>query len=231
MFQRSIPIILLGIMVLVGTVGFDMLRMSNAASGPIEAIPLQLAPPEGVETTSEPAGRFEIVAQQSEARFIVDEVLNGSPNTVIGATNQVSGQLAVTPAQPSDAQVGAILIDARTLATDDALRNNALRRFILGTDQHPYITFTPTSIQGLPSSAALGQTYTVAVVGQLAIRDVAREATFVAQVTPISATKLEGTASTSIAYADWGLSIPQLPFIASVSDQVRLELTFVAATV
>jgi hypothetical protein len=33
---------------------------------------------------------------------------------------------------------------------------------------------------------------------------------------------------TTIAYADWGLGIPQVPFVAGVSEQVRLELDFVA---
>jgi hypothetical protein len=41
--------------------------------------------------------------------------------------------------------------------------------------------------------------------------------------------RLEGTATATIAYADYGISIPQVPQVASVADQVRLELDFVAA--
>jgi hypothetical protein len=52
--------------------------------------------------------------------------------------------------------------------------------------------------------------------------------TFDASVTPRSASELEGTASTSIRFADWGISIPSVPFVAGVSDQVKLELDFVA---
>ena len=59
---------------------------------------------------------FEIVQDESEARFIIDEVLRGSPKTVVGVTNQVAGQIAVDPADPASAQVGQISINARTLA-------------------------------------------------------------------------------------------------------------------
>ena len=60
------------------------------------------------------------------------------------------------------------------------------------------------------------------------IRDVARDLTFDATITPVSGTQLDGTANTSIRYADWNLAIPQVPFVANVPDQVRLELDFVA---
>jgi polyisoprenoid-binding protein YceI len=148
---------------------------------------------------------------------------------VIGETDQVAGQIAVNPTQPHTAQLGTILINARTLTTDDTQRNNALRRFILGTDEHEFISFTPTAVLGLPSTTTLGQTYSAQVTGQLTIRGVSREATFDTTVTPVSASELNGTAATTIRYADWDISIPQVPFVAGVSDQVRLELDFVAS--
>ena len=40
--------------------------------------------------------------------------------------------------------------------------------------------------------------------------------------------RLEGTASSMIRYADWGVSIPQVPCVAGVADQVALHLDFVA---
>jgi polyisoprenoid-binding protein YceI len=148
---------------------------------------------------------------------------------VVGETDQVAGQIALNPAQPQTAQVGTILINARTLATDDDQRNNALRRFILGTDEHEFISFTPTAVLGLPASTSLGQAHSAQITGQLTIRGVSREATFDTTVTPVSASELNGTATTTIRYADWDISIPQVPFVAGVSDQVRLELDFVAS--
>ena len=62
---------------------------------------------------------FEIVPAESEARFVIDEVLRGAPKTVVGTTDQVAGQLALDPVDLSSAQVGTIQVNARTLATDN----------------------------------------------------------------------------------------------------------------
>ena len=47
-------------------------------------------------------------------------------------------------------------------------------------------------------------------------------------VTPTAENRLQGTASSTIRYADWGVSIPQVPSVAGVGDQVALHLDFVA---
>ena len=46
--------------------------------------------------------------------------------------------------------------------------------------------------------------------------------------TAAAESRIEGMATTSIAYADYGISIPQVRQVASVADQVRFELDFVA---
>lgn len=171
---------------------------------------------------------FEIDQSASQARFVIDEVLRGSPVTVVGATDQVAGQIAVDPTTPAATQLGTIQINARTLVTDDDRRNQAVRNRILMTDQYEYITFTPTSLVGLPDSVTPGESFSFQAIGELTIRDQSRETTWDITVNPLSATQLEGTATTTIAYADWGLAIPSVPFVASVGQQVGLELDFIA---
>lgn len=179
--------------------------------------------------TDVPAGPivFEIDQKSSQARFVIDEILRGSPKTVVGTTNQVAGQIVIKPAERT-ADVGTVLINARTLATDDEQRNRAIRNRILLTDQYEYVTFTPTGLRGLPNTAKVGDTYSFQIVGGLTIRDVTRQVEFEVAVTPTSETRLEGKAAATIKYADWGVAIPQVPFVAGVSDNVRLELDFVA---
>jgi polyisoprenoid-binding protein YceI len=63
----------------------------------------------------------------------------------------------------------------------------------------------------------------------LTIRDVTRDVTFDVTVTPTAETRLEGTATTTIRYADYGITIPQVRQVASVAEEVRLEIDFVAA--
>ncbi len=170
----------------------------------------------------------QIVPAESEARFIIDEVLNNAPKTVVGTTNQLAGEIAVDPQDPSKTRVGTIQVNARTLTTDSEFRNRAIKNRILSTDQYEFITFTPTQITGLPSTGAVGQTYSFQIVGDLTIRDVTKQVTFDVTATPTSETRLEGTAQTTMRYADWGITIPQVRQVASVSDTVRLELDFVA---
>jgi polyisoprenoid-binding protein YceI len=228
MARKLLPIILLTAMALVGIAGYALLRTPDASSGPIEAVPLQIeATSESASTASAPVV-FQIDPSRSEARFLVDEVLRGEPKTVIGKTDQVAGQIAADLTQPSDAQVGTILVSARSLATDENQRNGAIRRWILSTDEHEYIRFTPAAIVGAPASASPGQPASFQIVGQLSIRDVTREATFDATVTPISANELRGIATSTVRRADWNLNIPDVPFVAGVRDTVRLELDFVA---
>jgi polyisoprenoid-binding protein YceI len=215
-------------MALVGIVGYSLLRTPDAASGPIEAIPLQIGGDAETAATAPVPTVFQIDASRSEARFIVDEVLRGEPKTVTGKTNQVAGQVAADLSQPNSAQVGTILINARTLATDDNQRNGAIRRWILSTDEHEYIRFTPTAIVGAPASASPGQPASLQIVGDLTIRDVTRPATFEATVTPVSATELRGAATSTIRRSDWSISIPDVPFVAGVGETVGLELDFVA---
>lgn len=172
---------------------------------------------------------FEIQQAESTASFVIDEVLNGSPKTVIGTTNQVAGQLAVNPADTAATQIGVIQINARTFATDSENRNRAIQNRILETNSYELITFTPTSVTGLPESVAIGDSFTFQVTGDLTITDATQPVTFDVTVTAVSEDRLEGQATATIAYADWGLSIPSVPQVASVEDTLQLNLDFVAA--
>jgi len=182
----------------------------------------------GGSATSASSVKLQIDQSQSEAHFIIDEVLNNAPKTVIGSTDQLAGEIAIDPQDPTKTRVGTIQVDARTLTTDNDFRNRAIKNQILETDQYEYITFKPTEIVGLPQAGAVDQSYTFQIVGDLTIRDVTKQATFDVTVTAPSETRVEGTATTTIAYADYGITIPQVRQVASVSDQVKLELDFVA---
>lgn len=240
-----------------------LLRAPEAASGPIQAIPLATdapaaataapaaatsapaapdatastdatAPTSG-DATAAPAAAsggqllFQIVPDQSEARFKLTEELRGVPTNVVGTTDQVAGQIEINPNDLSATKLGTIQINARTLATDSSQRNRAINNFILNTSSFEFITFKPTGVSGLSGSAALGQTYNFEITGDLTIKDVTKSVVFKATATPETEQKLSGTASTVINRDDYGLTIPNVPFVANVSQDVTLELDFVAA--
>lgn len=193
--------------------------------------PVQDATAEPTATTAPVSApvTFQIVSAESEVRFSLGEVLAGNPTTVVGRTSELAGELLVDLNDLSTAQLGVIQINAATLATDNNFRNGSIREFILQTDDYPFITFAPTSLTGLPAAAAVGDTITFDIVGDLTIRDVTQSVTFSATVTVVSATQLDGSASTTVNRADFGLEIPSVPNVADVDEEVLLEMDFVAA--
>jgi polyisoprenoid-binding protein YceI len=228
MFRKLLAIALFGLMVFVAVVGSAALKPAPQPSAPIAALPIaQPNGPAGAEQGAHAV--FVIQPGASTARFMIDEILRGSPNAVVGSGDQVSGQIAVNPAAPGSAQVGKILVNARSLATDDAQRNRVLANVILSTGEFEYMSFEPIRLVGLPETATFGTPYTFQIEGQLTIKDVTRPATFTATVTPVSPTELRGSATSKINYGDWGITIPSVPAVAGVGETVQLRLDFVAA--
>ncbi len=119
-------------------------------------------------------------------------------------------------------------VNARTLATDNDFRNRAIKNQILDTNTYEFVTFQPTELAGLPESVTVGESFTFQVVGDLTIRDVTQQVTFDVTATPVSETRIEGLATTSFPYRDFGLAIPDSPSVDTVADDVTLELAFVA---
>jgi polyisoprenoid-binding protein YceI len=247
----------LAVVAIVGVVIFGiLLREPEAASGPLSALPIVVATSGAAATpgataqaqaaagsqfgTAAPGAAaaagsdqliFQIVPDQSEARFQLSEVLRGQPNTVVGKTNQIAGQIAISPKDLSATQLGKIQVNARTLATDEDRRNRAIQNFILNTNSYELITFEPTSIKGLSGAAALGQPYNFEIAGNLTIRDVTHPVVFKATAQAESADRLVGNASAVIKRSDYNLTIPNVPFVANVGEDVTVELDFVATPV
>ncbi|MEZ4737200.1 MAG: YceI family protein [Caldilineaceae bacterium] len=175
------------------------------------------------------AKTFQLTAG-TEARFYIDEILMGQDKTVVGVTSLVEGQITVDPANPTSAQVSPIRIDARDLTTDSDRRNGAIQRFVLQSNQeaYRYITFTPTAVEGMPATVTVGQPFAFTVTGDLTIRDVTRSESFPVTVTANSENELVGSGAITILREDYQLSIPSVPSVAWVADEVKLEIDFTA---
>ena len=279
MLRRVLVTGLLVAFVLPFVVACGLLQEPEEASGPIEAIPLEVTAeeqqptataqpedtraveeypepqvelteetldpyPEGAEATDEPAEMeatdepaeptgsglviFTISPENSQVRFELNEELRGEPKTVVGTTDQVAGQIAVDRSDLSATQVGIIQVNARTLATDNDFRNRAINNEILNTDEHEFITFTPTAINGLPDNVDIGGMVNFTIVGDLTIRDITNEATFNVEATLVSDTELVGTASTIVSRTDYNLIIPSVPNVANVEEEVELYIDFMS---
>ncbi len=185
---------------------------------------------EALAPVSEPV-EFKIVSAESMASFTLEEDLRGLRTTVIGSTSEVGGSIMVDRSKPSASSIGAIVINARTLETDNSFRNRALRSQILKSAQAEYefIVFEPRELSNWSAdSIALGDSVTVDVSGDLTVAGVTRSVTFAATVTLESETEISGSASVNLLHSDFGLVIPDVPSVANITDDVTLSLEFVA---
>lgn len=224
--MRRVLLILVGVIVVVGAaVGAWFFATDNAE------ISTDISEnTDGLEAGSADEIVFRIDPEQSTAEFRIDEVLRGEDVTVVGTTQQVGGDIRVNVATPAESTIGTILVNARDLTTDADNRNRALRQFILQSsdDQYEFIEFEPTALNNMPEAVTVGETFAFEIVGNLTIVDTTNEVTFSAEVTPTSETQIEGFAETVVLYPDFNLTIPEVPFVASVEDEVTLRIDFVA---
>jgi polyisoprenoid-binding protein YceI len=177
--------------------------------------------------------RYAITTEESEARFNMDETIGGEDIIVIGVTSEIAGEVIVDFDSPITSQVGMIRINVRTLETPNPFRNRALRSDILESaqDQYEFAEFTPTSLDGLPDSAAIGDVVDFQITGDLNLHGVTRSLTFDAQVTLVSEERIEGVASTTVLYQDFDIVVPMPPSVSFIGEEVLLEIDFVALAV
>jgi polyisoprenoid-binding protein YceI len=208
------------VIVALGALAAYMLRPSAKATTPTVAVTL----------TTKSGTVYTIDSSASTATFTIHEVLFGSPNTVVGTTSDVSGQIAVDRQDPSQSQVGPIRVNLTSLKTDNNLRNRAIQNYILETSDstNQYATFVTRSISGLPATITLGQLVTIQLIGDLTIHGQTHSTTFTTQGALQDAKTLVGKAQATIAYGDWGITIPNVPSVTGVDNTVVLALNFTA---
>jgi polyisoprenoid-binding protein YceI len=224
-------IVIIGIVVvLIGAIGYGAFIF---LSGTGEA---SVAIDDAISTIDAQEGQvvYQIDETQSTARFYINEVLNGEDITVIGETSEVGGQMVVNFDNPAESEIGEMLMNAATLETDNQNRNRALRLFIFQTmnPENEFIRFQPTGLVGLPTdSVAAGEALEFQIAGDLTVTGTTNEVLFDATVTLTDEETITGTATTTIQYPEYGISFRSPPQVASVEDDVRLEIEFVALPV
>ena len=209
----------------VGAIGFAayMLRPLPAPSETTNLNPLSF------NAENKDTKVYRINAEKSTTEFNIQEVLRGENFLVVGTTNNVQGDILLNTQSPKDSKVSTIRVNARTLETDNGSRNAAIGRAILKSDQaeYEYIEFKPTSLEGLPESITVGTPFLFTIKGDLSIAGTVKPVTFDVTVTQNN-NEISGTGETIVQYKDFGITIPSVPFVASVENDVKLKINFVA---
>ena len=208
------------VLLLIAVLKWEKKRSSNRWSTLVEGSPT------AGELTEFASFRFDPSA--TEARFVIGEILGGAPNTVIGVNDEISGEILISVSNPAASRIGPIEIGAASFVTDSSLRNRAISQFVLQSGIYPLITFTPTSIGGIPGEVNPGAVFALQIAGDLTIREVTQPVSFAATVTVVSESEIQGKATATISRFDFELTIPSVPRVAGVDEQLILELDFVA---
>ncbi len=96
------------------------------------------------------------------------------------------------------------------------------------TEEYRYIIFTPTAIVGVPGTASAGDTIELQITGDLTISGVTKPVTFATTVTVASDSQISGLATAQVLRSDYNLTIPSVPSVANVTDEVQPQFQFIA---
>ncbi len=210
---------------------FAPVAVSTAAPLAPTLAPLAAAPTAASAdaNTSASAQLYKIDPAQSEVRYQVNETLfnqNNRFNTAIGKTKGIAGELRVNFAQPSQSQIGDIVIDISQFTSDESRRDNFIRRTGLESAKYPQATFKTTSITGLPDKVAVGDDIKLTITGDLTVKETTKPVTWNVDL-KVGDKQLTGSASTQVLMSDFGVGPLKLPILAT-EDQVKLSFDFVA---
>jgi polyisoprenoid-binding protein YceI len=169
-----------------------------------------------------------ISSTDSEATYEINEELQGKPVRVVGKNKGVEGSIVYS--DTNKILKATVLIDANGFVTDIAKRDENVKALVLKSNEelNKYITFTMTSIEGMPETIVLGTEYDTKVTGDLTISGVTKQITFDTKVKYDETNTLTAHAKTTLTYEDFGISVPNLPFLSNVSKTVDLHVALVA---
>jgi polyisoprenoid-binding protein YceI len=155
----------------------------------------------------------------SFAGFRIDEVLVGvGSTTAVGRTTTVDGSITASGSTLTAAHVTADLTD---ITTNDSRRDDAVQR-ALSTSRYPEATFVLTQPVDVGTVPASGQKIDLAATGDLTIRGVSRTVTVDLQA-QVQGDILVVVGSAPVTLADYGVTAPTAPVVASVADHGTFE--------
>jgi polyisoprenoid-binding protein YceI len=151
--------------------------------------------------------------------FRIDEVLvSVGSTTAVGRTITVDGTLTVSGSTVTAARISADLTD---ITTNDSRRDDNVQR-ALATSRYPNATFVLTQPIQVGSVPAEGQRISVPATGDLTIRGVTRSVTIDLQA-QLQGDVLVVVGSAPVVLADYGVTAPTAPVVASVEDEGTFE--------
>lgn len=160
----------------------------------------------------------------SKAEYRVREQLArlNLPNDAVGTTESITGAL-VMRADGTFTPDSKLIIDMRTLRTDEPKRDGFVRENTLETNRYPTAEFVPRRYTGLavPLPSSGGATFKL--TGDMTLHGVTVEETWDVAAT-FAGDSVTAKATTRFNFAKYKITIPRVFGLLSVEDDIRLEL-------
>lgn len=199
----------------------------------LTTIALALTPASGPDLQT-----YELVPAQSTAAYAVEEEffprqdwldahqLTAGMATAVGVTNEISGMMQLDLSQtPPAVGENQFSVDLSTLESDQAGRDNVLRRDFFSEPHTHLAAFEIHTLSDFSGDIQMDVPVFFTMAGDLTIHGVAEPAAFDVAAT-WGAETVTGTAVTEFPMSRFGMTPPSLLGILSVSDRVRVTLTF-----
>jgi polyisoprenoid-binding protein YceI len=207
---------------------------STPAAAPVRATDAPATPP-GEAAASAPSTSaadlsISLLASGSKARYEVREQLLGRPlpNTAVGTTETVAGSIEIDEGQVVPEQ-SKVIVDLRTLRSDEGMRDNFIQRNTLQTAQYPTAEFVPREARGAPAAPPASGEVRFELLGDLTVRGTTRPVVWDV-VARFDGPAITGEASTQVNLTDFGMTPPRAGPVISIEDGITLVLEFQGTT-
>jgi polyisoprenoid-binding protein YceI len=147
------------------------------------------------------------------------------PNDAIGVTKEITGTLVVEPNGTIVRDSSRIVVNVTNLKSDQARRDNFIKRRTLETDKFTTVELVPTAFRGISARPAGGEPVTFSLVGDLTVHGTTRPTEWNV-IAHAEGADIVGTATTAFTFKDMGLDQPRVPVVLSVADTIKLEYDF-----
>jgi polyisoprenoid-binding protein YceI len=149
-------------------------------------------------------------------------VANVVQTTATGRTDDVTATMTISNNGTTIDGV-TVTADLRTLSSDSDLRDGRIHSTGLESDRFPQAKFVLTTPITLPSTPAVGATITTQATGDFTLHGVTKTVTIPLQGR-WDGRQVQVVGSLPIVFADYNISAPSSPLVASVDDHGEMEL-------
>jgi polyisoprenoid-binding protein YceI len=221
---KSPRVLLVAVVALVALFAVAYFTLFNPDSPP----ELSLETRGSTEAQAPPAGDLVgtwTVADGSVAGYRVREKLAQlpAPSDAVGRTNAITGQVTISQDGSGYTATDAnFTVDVSQLKSDSDRRDGRIREIGLETAKFPQATFAAAGPIAIPQDAVDGKTVTVPVEGDFNLHGVTKKMSIPLEVRR-NGPQIELLGNYEFAWADFGMSPPNVPPFVSVTGNPKLE--------